>query len=176
MTNDVILVDRNDNPLGTMEKLKAHEEGVLHRAFSIFLFNDNGELLLQRRNENKYHSGGLWTNTCCSHPKPGEKIIDGAKTRLMEEMGIEAPFKFAFSFIYKAEFENGLTENEFDHVFIGKFSGIPYPNPEEVSEWRYLSIESISQEIIENPKDYTAWFKIVLPKLEKFLHENGESK
>jgi isopentenyl-diphosphate delta-isomerase len=118
--NDVILVDKHDNSVGTMDKMKAHEMGVLHRAFSIFLFNDKGELLLQKRQESKYHSAGLWTNTCCSHPKPGETLIDGAKSRLMEEMGISTEIEFAFSFLYKAEFENGLTENEFDHVFIGK--------------------------------------------------------
>ena len=169
--NDVILVDTNDNSVGTMDKLKAHEMGVLHRAFSIFIFNDKDELLLQKRNEAKYHSGGLWTNTCCSHPKPGEKLLDGAKGRLMEEMGINTDIDFAFSFIYKAEFENGLTENEFDHVFIGTYNGTPNINPDEVSQWRYESIPKIKEEINIHPHLYTEWFKIALPKIENYLKE-----
>ena len=171
--NDVILVDERDKAIGTMEKLKAHKIGVLHRAFSIFLFNDNGELLLQKRNESKYHSGGLWTNTCCSHPKPGEILKEGALIRLDEEMGIEADIKFVFSFIYKAEFDNGLTENEFDHVFIGSFNDVPNINPDEVSDWKYMSLKSIKNEIDLSPEIYSEWFKIALPKIEKHLFKNG---
>ena len=170
--NNVILVDKDDNSVGTMDKMKAHEMGVLHRAFSIFLFNDKGELLLQKRQESKYHSAGLWTNTCCSHPKPGEKLIDGAKSRLMEEMGISTEIEFAFSFVYKAEFDNGLTENEFDHVFIGSYSDKPAINEEEVSDWRYASLEKIKEEINQFPRIYTEWFKIALPLFEKYLLEN----
>ena len=173
--NNVILVDELDNALGTMEKQKAHEIGVLHRAFSIFLFNSKGELLLQKRNEAKYHSGGLWTNTCCSHPKPGEKIKDSAVTRLMEEMGIETDFKFAFNFLYKVKFDNGLTENEFDHVFVGHYEGEPVMNPEEVSDWKYASINTIKEELENYPHSYTEWFKIALPKLEEYLKDNQDS-
>jgi isopentenyl-diphosphate delta-isomerase len=171
LTNNVILVDEKDTPLGTMEKLQAHKEGVLHRAFSVFLFNKDGDLLLQRRNEDKYHSGGLWTNTCCSHPKPGESMIEGASTRLQEEMGISTTIEFAFSFIYKAIFENGLIENEYDHVFIGSYNAEPNPAPEEVSDWRYVSLADVKKEISETPENYTAWFKIALPKLEHYLKE-----
>ena len=170
---DVILVDELDNQVGVMEKLKAHEEGVLHRAYSIFLFNDKGELLLQQRNHDKYHSGGLWTNTCCSHPKPGETIKEGALKRLQEEMGISAPINFAFSFIYQVDFENGLTENEFDHVFIGEFKDDPVPNPEEVADWRYTSIEDIKTEMSLNPEAFTEWFKIALPMVEEYLSKES---
>lgn len=169
----VILVDEKDNSIGTMEKLKAHKMGVLHRAFSIFLFNDMGELLLQKRNNSKYHSGGLWTNTCCSHPKPGETLKQVALTRLFEEMGIKVEIEFAFSFIYKVKFENGLTENEFDHVFVGNFNENPEINPEEVSDWRYESLRSINIEIKQNPSSFTEWFKIALPALENHLSETG---
>lgn len=167
--NDVILVDKDDNTVGTMDKMQAHETGALHRAFSIFLFNEKGELLLQKRNELKYHSGGLWTNTCCSHPKPGEPLVKGAKERLMEEMGIETDLEFAFSFVYKAEFSNGLTENEFDHVYVGRFSEEPQINPEEASDWKYMGMENIKKEIEESPDLYTEWFKIALPMIEKYV-------
>jgi len=170
---DVILVDEKDNAIGRMEKLMAHEKGLLHRAFSIFIFNDKGELLLQKRNELKYHSGGLWTNTCCSHPKPEEMLKEGAITRLKEEMGVETDITFGFSFIYKAEFENGLTEFEFDHVFVGIFNGIPEINPDEVSDWKYASIETIKAEISSTPESYTEWFKIALPKLEVYFSKNA---
>ena len=169
--NDVILVDELDNSIGTMEKMKAHEIGALHRAFSIFLFNDNGDLLLQKRNEAKYHSGGLWTNTCCSHPKPGSTLKDGAMARLVEEMGIIAPIQFAFSFIYRAEFSNGLTEYEYDHVFIGTYNDEPNINPKEASDWKYMSLENIKSEIGESPDKYTEWFKIALPRLEEYLDQ-----
>jgi isopentenyl-diphosphate delta-isomerase len=173
--NDVILVNERDKAIGTMDKMKAHELGVLHRAFSIFLFNDNGELLLQKRNDSKYHSGGLWTNTCCSHPKPSDILKEGALKRLNEEMGIAADIKFVFSFIYKAEFDNGLIENEFDHVFLGSFNGIPNINSDEVSDWKYMSLQSIKNEIELSPELFTEWFKIALPKLEIYLSENGKS-
>jgi isopentenyl-diphosphate delta-isomerase len=174
--NDVILVDEKDNAIGRMEKLKAHEEGLLHRAFSIFLFNDYEELLLQKRSNSKYHSGGLWTNTCCSHPKPDEILKEGAITRLKEEMGIETNITFGFSFLYKAAFDNGLTEHEFDHVFVGTYNGNPEINPAEVSDWKYASIETIQDEISSNPGSYTEWFKLALPKLEVYLSTNALSK
>ena len=133
--SNVILVDTKDNQTGISEKLEAHKKGLLHRAFSIFLFNDQDQLLLQKRADEKYHSGGLWTNTCCSHPSPGEFLIKSAQNRLKEEMGISTSLSPLFSFIYKAEFDNGLIEHELDHVFIGTFNANPLPNPEEVGEW-----------------------------------------
>lgn len=157
---EVILVDSNDNKIGTMEKLEAHEKGLLHRAFSIFVFNEFGELLLQRRALHKYHSGGLWTNTCCSHQRPGESNEEAARRRLMEEMGFDTELKDKFSFVYKCDMGNGLTEHEYDHVLFGRFNGIPDPNPSEVSAWKYLSLEQIEKEMETNPLTYTEWFKI----------------
>ena len=171
--NEVILVDEKDNAIGTMEKLKAHKMGILHRAYSVFIFNSNWELLLQKRNKSKYHSGGLWTNTCCSHPKAGESTKEGAVKRLEEEMGIDARINFAFSFLYKAEFENGLRENEFDHVFIGSFNGLPKINQDEVSDWKYTSLQNIKNEIKTSPGTFTEWFKIALPKLQDYFLDAG---
>ena len=165
----VVLVDELNNQLGTMSKLEAHEKGLLHRAFSVFLFNRKQELLLQRRAIDKYHSGGLWTNTCCSHPKPEEPVSDAASRRLMEEMGIQAPIHPAFDFIYKANFENGLTEHEYDHVFVGEFNGTPLPNRDEVSDWSFVSLEQLQQDIERNPHKFTEWFKIAIPKLLSYL-------
>ncbi len=160
----VILVDRKDNSTGTEEKMKAHEEGVLHRAFSVLVFNKDGELLIQRRALTKYHSPGMWSNTCCSHPRPGEKTIDAAHRRLKEEMGFDCELKEAFSFVYRAGFGNGLTEHEYDHVFIGRYDGEIRPSPEEVSEYRWISIEQLKEEIRKNPEGYTPWLKIILDK------------
>lgn len=164
-TEQVVLVDKNDNPIGLMEKLEAHEKGLLHRAFSVLLFNDQQELLLQRRALDKYHCGGLWTNTCCSHPRPEEDVEDAAKRRLKEEMGIACDLQKSFEFIYKAEFDNGLTEHEYDHVFVGKFSGDPVINTNEVADWKYLALDAIRKDMSHHPYHYTPWFRIILEKL-----------
>ena len=166
---DVILVDEQDNPIGTMGKMEVHEKAILHRAFSIFIFNDKGEILLQKRADNKYHSAGLWTNTCCSHPRPGDDTLDAAQKRLAEEMGFTTTLAKAFAFIYKAPFDNGLTEHEYDHVFTGTYTGAVHPNPQEVSDYCYQSIEVIKRNIDRQPGHFTEWFKIALPKLEQFL-------
>jgi len=166
---DVILVDENDEQVGTMEKMEVHQKALLHRAFSVFILNDKGEILLHKRADRKYHSGGLWTNACCSHPKPGEETLAAAENRLQEEMGIHTPLKKVFDFIYKAPFDNGLTEYEFDHVFIGTYEGDIVPNAEEVSDYCYKSIEEIKNSIQSHPQKYTAWFKIAFPKVEAYL-------
>lgn len=166
---DVILVDEQDKPIGTMGKMEVHEKAILHRAFSIFIFNDKGEILLQKRADNKYHSAGLWTNTCCSHPRPGEDTLDAAQKRLEEEMGFTTSLAKAFAFIYKAPFDNGLTEHEYDHVFTGTYNGAVHPNPQEVSDYCYQSIDVIKRNIDIQPGHFTEWFKIALPKLEQFL-------
>lgn len=166
---DVILVDGNDCPIGIMEKMEAHQKALLHRAFSIFVFNDKGELLLQKRAANKYHSAGLWTNTCCSHPAPGEDTLEAAEKRLMEEMGFATPLEKIFSFTYKAPFANGLTEYEYDHVFTGTYNGLVHPNPSEVSDYCYQSLEEIKRNIELQPFHFTEWFKIALPELEASL-------
>ena len=169
MTENVILVDQDDNELGLMEKLEAHRTGKLHRAFSIFVFNRNQELLIQKRAGHKYHSGGLWTNTCCSHPRPGESLEQAAHRRLQEEMGFDCELQLEFHFIYSADFENGLVENELDHVFVGKFDSSPILNPEEASEWRYVAMAKLQAEIDQHPEDFTAWLKIALPKIRNFI-------
>ncbi|HMO61348.1 MAG TPA: isopentenyl-diphosphate Delta-isomerase [Ferruginibacter sp.] len=161
----VILVDEQDRELGSMEKIEAHEKALLHRAFSIFIFNAKGEMLLQKRADTKYHSAGLWTNACCSHPAPGQATLAAAQVRLQEEMGFTTTLSKAFTFIYKAPFGNGLTEYEYDHVFTGVYNGNIYPNPEEVSDWRYETIEAIEAGIQQQPAAYTEWFKIAFPKL-----------
>jgi len=158
----VVLVDESDRDLGTMEKLEAHEKGVLHRAFSILIFNSKGELLLQRRSGKKYHSPGLWTNTCCSHPRPGEPMAIATNRKLKQEMGIEAELEFAFKFTYRAGLDNGLTEHELDHVYIGRFDGTPMVNPEEVQGWRYVAPDALGQEILASPDQFTFWFKLLL--------------
>lgn len=168
MIENVILVDVNDNELGIMEKMKAHEQGLLHRAFSVFVFNSKGEILLQQRNKNKYHSGGLWSNTCCSHPRPGEKIHDAANRRLMEEMGMKANLSHAFSFVYKSELDNKLTEHELDHVFLGETNSLPKMNQDEVEDYRYVSIDYLQNDIKKNPSHYTEWLKICFDNLLKF--------
>lgn len=161
----VILVDENDNALGLCEKMEAHEKALLHRAFSVLLFNEKKELLLQQRAITKYHCGGKWTNTCCSHPQPDESTEQAAKRRLMEEMGVDCQLKKAFEFIYKAPLEKELTEYEYDHVFIGNFSGTPVINKAEVKDWKYLSLAELEKEIEKTPEDFTPWFKIILEKL-----------
>jgi len=165
MNDLLILVDQNDNEIGLMEKLAVHQTGSLHRAFSVFVFNSKGELLLQQRADGKYHSGGLWTNTCCSHPVNGEEIGSTIKKRLKDEMGIECETNFQFSFIYKAEFDNGLIEHELDHVYFGKSDEIPMLNLLEAKDWKYISLESLEKVIHQNPNDYTAWLRICLPQV-----------
>lgn len=164
MTQDqsemVILVNEEDQEIGTMEKLQAHREGVLHRAFSVFIFNKKGELLLQKRAAGKYHSAGLWTNTCCSHPRPGEKAGQAAHRRLKEEMGLQCRVSPAFTFVYRAEMENGLTEHELDHVFTGVSDDVPVPNNKEVAEWKYVNLDELDRLLKTNPKQFTEWFKL----------------
>lgn len=157
----VILVDTNDEPIGLMEKMAAHEQALLHRAFSVFVLNDNNEIMLQQRAASKYHSPLLWTNTCCSHQRPSETNIQAGKRRLQEEMGFEVELTELFHFIYKAPFDNGLTEHELDHVMIGKYNDVPNINKDEVESWKWMSIEAIKKDIQENPNIYTAWFKII---------------
>ncbi len=166
---DVILVDEMDQPVGTMEKMEVHQRALLHRAFSVFIFNEKGEMLLQKRAENKYHSAGLWTNACCSHPRPGTDIMHAANIRLEEEMGFKTLLKKAFDFIYNASLDNGLTEYEFDHVLVGTYSGEVMPNPEEVADYCFKSVEEIRDSLHSHSDKYTAWFKIAFPKLEDYL-------
>jgi len=170
---DVVLVNDKDEPVGTMEKMEAHRRGLLHRAFSVFIFNDKGEMLLQQRAAAKYHSGGLWTNTCCSHPLPGEPAENAVMRRLKEELGFSVPVVKAFEFVYKAEFENGLTENEFDHVFTGVYNGPVTPDPNEVQDYVWLSPEAIEQELEQSAGKYTAWFIIAFPILLKHLKDHN---
>lgn len=161
----MILVDENDLQLGKLEKLLVHQVGLLHRAFSIFIFNSNGELLLQQRADEKYHSGGLWTNTCCSHPRFGEEMDDAIKRRLKEEMGIQCKTDFAFSFIYKAALDNGLTEHKYDHVYFGISDEPPSPEESEVKDWNYVSLDFIKEDILIHPGKYTAWLGICFEKM-----------
>lgn len=165
----VILVNSNDQRLGAMEKMEAHEKGILHRAFSVFIFNMEGKMLLQRRADEKYHSPGLWTNTACSHPRTGEKTADAAHRRLQEEMGFDCDIEEAFSFTYKADVGDGLLEHEFDHVFVGTSNTTPVPNPEEVSDFKYVDVDWLANDVEENPDDYTVWFKIALKEVNSHL-------
>jgi isopentenyl-diphosphate Delta-isomerase len=166
---EVILVNEHDEETGRMEKMEAHEKALLHRAFSVFIFNSKGEMLLQQRAADKYHSSGLWTNACCSHPMPGETTADAATRRLQEEMGFIAPLQKAFHFTYKAPFDNGLTEYEYDHVFTGFYEGAITPNPEEVQAYCYKSLAAIHQDLADQPEQYTAWFKIAFPMVEEWV-------
>jgi isopentenyl-diphosphate Delta-isomerase len=157
---EVILVDTDDNVIGSLEKIEAHKKGALHRAFSVFLVNDQGHFLLQRRAADKYHSAGLWTNTCCSHPRPKETTMQAAIRRLDEEMGIAASLTHLYHFTYKVDFDNGLTEHELDHVYLGSYNDAPKPDPKEVMEWKYMSTEDIIKDVQEHPDQYTEWFKL----------------
>lgn len=158
----VVLVDERDNDLGTMEKMEAHRLGLLHRAISVLVFNEHGELLLQQRAMSKYHGGGLWTNTCCSHPLPGEEPLAAAKRRLQEEMGIEIDPVFSHHFIYKAEVGRGLWEHELDHVFIGTFTGEPVLNPSEAMNWKAVALDDLRADVVRNPEHYSVWLRIIL--------------
>lgn len=165
----VILVNEKDEPQGLMGKMEAHEKGLLHRAFSVFILNDQNQLMLQQRAAAKYHSPLLWTNSCCSHQRDGENNIEAGQRRLLEEMGFSVSLKELFSFIYKAPFDNGLTEHELDHVMIGYYNENPYINNEEVEAWKWMSLEEVSKDMVENPNLYTAWFKIIFAKFYPFL-------
>ena len=169
----VILVDTADRELGTMEKMEAHKKATLHRAFSVFIFNDRGELMLQQRAAHKYHSPLLWTNTCCSHQRLGESNVEAGKRRLREEMGFEVDLDEKFHFVYKAEFDNGLTEHELDHVMVGYYNGEPTINPEEVASWKWIDMEVLQQDMKDHPQQYTAWFKIIFDRFVEFLTEQS---
>ena len=171
MNEMVILVDNNDNQLGLMEKIEAHEKAILHRAFSVFILNDYNELLLQKRALSKYHSPGLWTNTCCSHPRHGESVINAGLRRLKEEMGFETEISSLLSFIYKAEFDNGLTEHEFDHVLVGRYNKNPSINKSEVSDWKWTDLDFLKKDVVSNPDLYTVWFKIIFQQFYKNLNK-----
>ena len=175
-TTQVILVDAQDQPLGAMEKMEAHEKALLHRAFSIFLFNSRGDMLLQQRALSKYHSGGLWTNACCSHPAPGEDTAAAARRRLREELGLDLPVTKIFDFMYRADFDNGLTEHEFDHVFTGRYEGEVKFNPEEVMDVTYMSMDRLAADMDQYPEKYTAWFRIAFPRVEAWFHEHFNPK
>lgn len=164
MEEHVILVDTSDQPIGLMPKLEAHEKGVLHRAFSVFILNNEGQLMLQQRALHKYHSPGLWTNTCCSHQRDGESNLAAGKRRLKEEMGFVTELREVTSFIYKAPFDNGLTEHELDHIMIGQYEGTPSINPEEVADWKWMDIEDVRSDIKEYPQRYTVWFMLIFEK------------
>jgi isopentenyl-diphosphate delta-isomerase len=169
MREHVILVDENDQQIGLMEKIEAHEKALLHRAFSVFIFNEKGELMLQQRAASKYHSPLLWTNTCCSHQREGESNVKAGRRRLQEEMGFVTDITEVFSFIYKAPFDNGLTEHEFDHVMIGRYDVAPILNEEEAEAYKWMKMEDVKKDIEDNPSIYTAWFKIIFEKSYKKL-------
>ncbi|MFK8265908.1 isopentenyl-diphosphate Delta-isomerase [Capnocytophaga cynodegmi] len=165
----VILVDEQNNPIGLMPKLEAHEKALLHRAFSVFIMNQKGEVMLQQRALHKYHSPGLWTNTCCSHQRENETNVEAGKRRLQEEMGFITELTDVISFIYKAPFDNGLTEHEYDHVLLGYYEENPNINPEEVADWKWELPENIKKDIEQNPQKYTEWFKIIFEKFYDYL-------
>jgi isopentenyl-diphosphate delta-isomerase len=158
----VTLVDERGRTVGTGEKMAVHRAGTLHRAFSVFIFSPQGQMLLQRRADEKYHSGGLWTNACCSHPRPGESVEDAAHRRLREEMGFDCPLQEILQFTYRAEFENGLVEHEYDHVFVGTFEGEPTPDRSEVSAWKWVDPAALQADLREHPGRYTPWFRLVV--------------
>jgi isopentenyl-diphosphate delta-isomerase len=169
MEEQVILVDEQGGEMGVMEKMAAHRAAVLHRAFSVFIFNSAGQLLLQRRADHKYHSGGLWTNTCCSHPRPGEGVVEAARRRLQEEMGLDCDLQEVFAFTYHARLDHDLYEHEYDHVLVGRCDADPTPNPEEVSEWKWVDPDKLEQDRAINPQNYTAWFHLAFPRVLSWL-------
>lgn len=166
----VILVNENDEQIGTMPKLEAHEKAALHRAFSVFIFNDKNELMLQQRAGHKYHSPNLWTNTCCSHQRVGESNVEAGKRRLQEEMGFVTELKDTISFIYKAPFDNGLTEHEFDHILVGNYNAEPMINADEVSDWKWMPLENVKDNMQRQPELYTEWFKIIFDKFYEHIN------
>lgn len=159
---EVILVNEEDQPIGQMEKMEAHQKGILHRAFSVLIFNSSDKVLLQKRASSKYHSGSLWTNTCCSHPRPGETVLEAANRRLMEEMGMTADLTERFHFIYKTDLDNDLVEHELDHVLVGQSDDLPKLNPEEAEDFKYIDLETLKEELKSSPENYTIWFKIIM--------------
>ncbi|MHA7941627.1 isopentenyl-diphosphate Delta-isomerase [Formosa sp. 3Alg 14/1] len=167
---NVVLVNENDEPIGLMPKLEAHEKGVLHRAFSVFVFNEKNELMLQQRALSKYHTPGLWTNTCCSHQRDGESNLDAGRRRLEEEMGFVTALEEKTSFMYKSPFENGLTEHEYDHILVGHYNGQPNINPDEVADWKWMTLEDVKADIKLHPDNYTSWFKIIFDKFYDFIN------
>lgn len=176
MNNDmdqIILVDLSDNEISSANKMDAHFQCLLHRAFSIFIVN-NGKMLVQKRNKNKYHSGGLITNACCSHPRKGELLEEAIHRRLLEEMGMDCPLEEISSFVYRNVFENGITEYEFDHVFIGMYDGDFNADPEEAECAEWVNIEELSKDVLDNPQKYTVWFISALPKVLEFLRRTSE--
>ena len=170
MEEQVILVNEKNEQIGLMPKLEAHEKALLHRAFSVFVFNDKNELMLQQRALGKYHSPGLWTNTCCSHQREGETNIQAGKRRLQEEMGFVTELEDSISFIYKAPFDNGLTEHEYDHVLLGKYNQEPKINPDEVAAWKWMPLEEVKKDMEMQPEHYTAWFKIIFDKFYQHIN------
>ncbi|WP_010135374.1 isopentenyl-diphosphate Delta-isomerase [Ochrovirga pacifica] len=168
----VILVNEKDEQIGVMEKIEAHEKALLHRAFSVFIFNNQGELMLQQRAAHKYHSPLLWTNTCCSHQKVGETNVQAGKRRLQEEMGFSTNLKEVCSFIYKAPFDNGLTEHEFDYVLLGTYNKKPALNPEEAAAYKWMKLEDVKKDMQKNPQIYTAWFLIIFEKFYEYISQN----
>ena len=171
MEEFVVLVDQNDQKLGLMEKQQAHVAGLLHRAFSVFIFNSKGELMIQQRAASKYHSPTLWTNTCCSHPRDNETYEQAAHRRLEEEMGFDCELEYKFNFIYKAHLENDLIEHELDHVFIGTFDDEPKLNPDEVMAYRWVELDDLKKDMEKNPQNYTAWFKIIFEHYVSYIEE-----
>ena len=169
----VILVNKLDEQIGLMPKMEAHEKAILHRAFSVFVLNNQNEIMLQQRAHQKYHSPLLWTNTCCSHQREGETNIQAGNRRLYEEMGFNTDLKELFHFIYKAPFDNGLTEHELDHVMIGYYNEEPVINTEEVEAWKWMKIEDVKNDMLLNPNDYTVWFKIIFDEFYHFLEEHA---
>lgn len=169
---NVILVNEQDAAIGEMEKMEAHRKGLMHRAFSVFIFNSKGEMLLQRRALHKYHSGGLWSNACCSHPYPGEYVENAALRRLNEELGFQTPVNKIFEFTYRAAFDNGLTEHEYDHVFTGEYNGKLNINPDEVSDYCFRDIEDIRAAMQSHPEEFTKWFHIVFDRIENWRNKN----
>jgi isopentenyl-diphosphate delta-isomerase len=159
---EVILVNEEDQPIGQMEKMEAHQKGLLHRAFSVLIFNSSEQVLLQKRASSKYHSGGLWTNTCCSHPRPGETVLDAANRRLMEEMGMTADLTERFHFIYKTDLDNDLVEHELDYVLVGQSDDLPKLNSDEAEDFKYIDLETLKEELKSSPENYTVWFKIIM--------------
>lgn len=170
MSEYVVLVNERDEEVGVQEKLRAHVEGKLHRAFSVFVFNEQGQLLLQQRHPAKYHSGGLWSNTCCSHPRPGEPVAEAAQRRLQEEMGIACALDRRFGFVYRSRLDGGLYEHEYDHVFVGRYDGAPAPHCDEVAHWRWVHPEALRADVAAHPGRYTYWFRLVY---ERVLEDAG---
>ncbi|SMO62002.1 isopentenyl-diphosphate Delta-isomerase [Solitalea koreensis] len=168
---ELLLVDHQDNVIGYGEKLSVHQKGELHRAFSIVVFNSKGELLLQKRAKDKYHSGGLWTNACCSHPLKDEELEDTLHKKLMGEMGFDCELHFLYKFIYRSVYENGLTEHEYDYVYVGSFDGKPNPDPEEAEDFKWMKVENIKLDILQHPETYSSWFKLIITELDQYSQQ-----